>query len=48
MIIPAQGYNDEKADNLILDELRKINHRLDMIERYLQSEKPIEEVDYFR
>mgnify|MGYP007069942481 CR=1 FL=1 len=48
MIIPAQGNRDEKADNLVLSELRKISHRLDRIERYLRLNESAEEVDYFR
>ena len=48
IIIPAQGNRDEKADNLVLSELRKISYRLDRIERYLRLNESAEEVDYFR
>ena len=39
MIIPAQGYDRETFDDLILRELKKINHRLERIEQYSQPDK---------
>ena len=39
MIIPTQGYDRETFDDLILRELKKINHRLERIEQYSQPDK---------